>query len=199
MTRSHLARISWSARFETGIDLIDDDHRHLIGLLNCLAEACEQSCRKTTLEVLGRIEVFLLEHFAREESLFDKCSCEHAAQHREEHRQMYQEVAHQLEDLYEADYSLTSVAVFLHGWLMRHLTTSDCELGKMLNPQFNPQQACAACPPLAGYNARRFFARPPALRPEPMPAQIVRCLGSFPARRLPCRMIASAASSRAAR
>lgn len=144
MTRSHLTNIAWSSRFETGVAVIDDDHRHLLGLLNCLAEACEKACRKTTLETIGRIEVFLIEHFAREEALFEKCDYEHAEQHREEHRQMYQEVAHQLEDLYEADYSLTSVAVFLHGWLLRHVTTSDCQLGKVLNPHFNPRQTCAA-------------------------------------------------------
>lgn len=144
MTNIHISQIPWSSRFETGVAEMDDDHRHLLGLLNCLADACGKSCRQSTLEVFARIEVFLLEHFAREEALFDRCDYEQANQHREEHRQMYNEIGHQLEELYEADYSLTSVAAFLHGWLLRHITTSDCQLGKLLNPQHNPRQACAA-------------------------------------------------------
>ncbi len=143
-SRCHLTQIPWSPRFEIGVATVDDDHHHLVGLLNCLAEACEASCRTTMLETIGRIEVFLLEHFSREEALLDQCDREHAAQHREEHRQMYQEVAHQLEELYEESYSLQSVAIFLHGWLLRHITTSDFELGKMLNPDFKHGQVCAA-------------------------------------------------------
>lgn len=140
----HIAQIPWSPRFETGVAELDDDHRHLIGLLNQLGEAIGKPCRQTTLEILAGIEAFVLEHFAREEAMFEQVDYALAEQHRDEHRQIHKEIGLQLEDLYEADYSLNSVAFFLHNWLVKHITGSDRHLALAIAAARPSQTTCAA-------------------------------------------------------
>ena len=116
----------------------------LLESLNNLTAACGNTGRETVLEFLARFEAQILGHFAREEAMIDKYDYEHANQHREEHRLLHQEIAHQIEDLYEAHYSLTAVAVFLHDWLLKHITGSDRELAQAVLAEDRFHEAYAA-------------------------------------------------------
>ncbi len=125
----------WRDEFEVGVQIIDDQHRTLVELVNELGD--DLVAGRDRDEVLGSLRAlirFTAEHFATEERLMS----EHGGgpgeeHHRAEHRRLFDEVRALTldEESTEADAAAVTMR-FLRDWLLRHIEVEDRPLSDWL-------------------------------------------------------------------
>lgn len=117
--------IVWTPKLKVGIDLMDDDHRHLIDLYNRLAVPETLNDRARTSTLLNELGQATVAHFQREEELMQRHAYAAAAEHRAEHARLLDELAHQIDDWRDDRMSAPSLSRFMYHWLLHHIVTYD--------------------------------------------------------------------------
>ena len=109
-----MAFINWTEEFATGIDSIDEQHRHLVDLVNKFEEASRRGKGSRVMsEILKDLVGYTQEHFAHEEKIMEKCDFPGSKQHMARHRQLLQKVERfQFEFETEGRRSLPMCAIF---------------------------------------------------------------------------------------
>ena len=94
-----VATIKWLEVFDTGIPFIDDDHRHLVDIINTIEKAHEAKdiagCRLALGEFLDEAKA----HFHREEKYLQTINFPNQASHARHHRELIDEVVELLTHL----------------------------------------------------------------------------------------------------
>lgn len=123
-----MACVEWSTDLETGIAVIDRDHRILVDLINQLHDSIgDQEERATLGSVLNSLYEYTGYHFAREEKLQELVGYPGLEEHRARHRQLVGEVG-DIRRRYAADPDTVrgkDVHDFLQTWLVEHILRAD--------------------------------------------------------------------------
>ena len=122
--------IQWRPQMSVGNQAIDNDHRHLIDLINDY----EQAIAKRDPDILAHAFNGLLDyarvHFAREEKLLAAASYPALSYHREVHQTLLIQVTAFHQDIVDGKrINLKEASQFLHDWLMGHVLTKDLKSG----------------------------------------------------------------------
>ncbi|WFS61065.1 bacteriohemerythrin [Pseudodesulfovibrio thermohalotolerans] len=126
-TEGNKPLIVWDDSIATGIDLIDDQHKELVKLINRLNSAMLQGKGKAvigeTLEELRRYTTF---HFNQEETLFEKYGYSETDEHKSVHRELLGQVSEFI-DKFESGQTAMSrdLFYFLKDWLVNHIQGVD--------------------------------------------------------------------------
>ncbi|MBI5923973.1 bacteriohemerythrin [Aquabacterium sp.] len=132
-----MAYFEWADDLVIDQGLIDQDHRHLIELVNTLHTATSQGCGQ---EVVGRLlqalTAYTQEHFQREEQVMACVHFPHLAGHQQLHRQFMADLA-ALQSRYEMGSIATAAQLssLLRDWLSLHIRRSDRKLREYLLPR----------------------------------------------------------------
>ena len=123
-----MAYIDWTPDLELGIDLLDQDHKVLVSLLNQAHDCMGDPEEAATLgSVLNALVDYAEYHFAREERLLEAAGFDALKEHRELHRRLARQ-ARETRDRYASDPSgvrTADVMGFLRTWLMDHIIKQD--------------------------------------------------------------------------
>lgn len=118
--------VEWDPRLETGIDVIDSQHRALFEAINHLAgsfksgQALDQS--RDSLAFLAQ---YSLEHFQIEERFMRSMNYPDLASHRVEHARLVSKLQ-TLQEKQNKGYLVTAeVATFVADWLRSHILVED--------------------------------------------------------------------------
>lgn len=84
-----MALLKWEELLAVGVDIIDEDHRHAVDLLNRLDEADDADFPA----LFNLLVEHLAEHFGHEEALMDKYGFFAAAVHKSEHARVLREAS----------------------------------------------------------------------------------------------------------
>lgn len=117
----------WLSSFETGIAVIDAQHRKLVGMLNELFDAINRGEGNNIVgKILDGMIHYTQTHFATEEKLFAKFGYPESAEHIREHDALRKQVL-KLRSSLRAGRNLFAVQVaeFLKEWLRVHILQSD--------------------------------------------------------------------------
>ena len=116
----------WEARFETGIPLIDGQHRALFDAINALADSFRAGQASVQVkESLDFLAHYTLEHFDSEERYMREMGYPNLQQHIQEHTQMLARVQ-DLQVRQEGGFMVTAdVALFFADWLAHHINEVD--------------------------------------------------------------------------
>jgi len=125
--------VEWSRNLETGIPLMDDDHRHLVSLYNDILLFAKDAQQSLMGERLICLAQDMEAHFSREEGLMAGCPPELVAAHRHEHQQLLAELSCQIEEWQEKHISAAFLVRFLHQWVLRHIVFEDMALAKVIS------------------------------------------------------------------
>ena len=125
--------VAWNPSLETGIPLLDEDHRHLVGLYNEILMSARDARQARMEERLLGLAKNMEAHFSREEGLMAGCPLEFVAAHRHEHQQLLAELSCQIEEWQEEHISATFLVRFLHQWLLRHIVVEDMALAQVIS------------------------------------------------------------------
>jgi hemerythrin len=130
--------MEWNDRLSVGLEMIDNDHKHLVSLVNELHDAVKAARGKEALgHVLDGLISYTRTHFAREESEMAKFKYPQATEHIQEHTTLARQVL-EVQAKYKAGNTAVlsmEVMAFLRDWLLKHIQASDKALGRFLAEQ----------------------------------------------------------------
>jgi len=119
---------TWSDDLSVGVELIDSDHKALIGLINELHEACEdEESPELPADTFARLIDYIEHHFLREEAVMLACGYPNADAHKSEHGRFTHEIRY-IQDRYvrgEETKAADKLLTFLKNWLRRHIMVDD--------------------------------------------------------------------------
>ncbi len=131
-----LETFKWDQRYETGIAIVDSQHRHLVDLLNSLVEVVTEQRHAESEDVLALLDglaAYAVVHFADEERLMRESGCDprHMEVHERQHGAFGEQVrlarseylaAHQSREILEL------LVRFVTSWLSFHILGSDKDM-----------------------------------------------------------------------
>jgi diguanylate cyclase (GGDEF)-like protein/hemerythrin-like metal-binding protein len=117
----------WTLQFETGVELIDQQHRGLLAALVGLVEALSSAEAEASVrERMAGLSVLAATHFATEESVMRARNFPGLAQHAAEHRSLLHELA-SIGETFEQR-GLSQSVQLVRDWFLIHLNETDSEL-----------------------------------------------------------------------
>ena len=129
-----MAFINWTEEFTTGIESIDDQHSHLVDLVNKFEEAGRRGKGSRVMsEILNDLVGYTQEHFAHEEKIMEECGFPGLKEHTACHRQLLQKIERfQHEFSAEGRRVTTDVRELLGFWVRSHILQDDMAYAKHL-------------------------------------------------------------------
>ena len=126
--------IEWKTQYSVDIRQVDNEHKHLIGLLNVLFTAMTQGRGK---EVLGQLFEKLLDytkyHFSTEERLMSIHGYPEYTHHKKEHNELTKQVLTFKEQFDKGQANISIITYnFLKEWLNKHILGTDKKFGPFL-------------------------------------------------------------------
>jgi len=124
--------MTWSNEIATGHTRIDEDHKHLIALVNRLHDAMLKRAGKDQLATLfDELALYTKEHFGREETLMGQIAYAGAAEHRGQHKTLIDQLTQLRTDFGTGKVTITLETMkFLQGWVSDHILKSDRKLAE---------------------------------------------------------------------
>jgi hemerythrin len=122
-----MSLIVWDEKLNTGVDVIDHQHRRIVDYINELHRAIEEGDKSRVGEVLEDMSDYTIAHFAFEESLQEKC--EYGAI--EEHKALHDAFAGKITGYQKRHNTGEDIAGSLlsdlQHWLTHHITQEDAD------------------------------------------------------------------------
>lgn len=119
--------ITWTTDLDTGIDIIDHQHRRIVDFINQLETAKSSNDKALIKETVDACVDYTLSHFAFEESLQEEAGYQYCKPHKKVHELFTRKVAEYQERVDLGD----DVADELHGmlarWLVNHIKRDDAD------------------------------------------------------------------------
>ncbi|MCP4129287.1 MAG: bacteriohemerythrin [Gammaproteobacteria bacterium] len=121
----------WDDRLSIGIQSLDNDHKHIIDLINSLAEAmAANECAEKLPEIFDQLVNYVLTHFDREDQLMQRAQYPGLKEHRLQHEKLASKLTLLKEQANSQDMGFMSfeLAEFLRSWLLNHIAMDDLQL-----------------------------------------------------------------------
>ena len=126
----------WSNNFETGIDIIDEQHKVLVELLNSLALfLANRSCEMTLNIALDKLTEYTDYHFKTEEKLWEKYlkNDPYYKTHLKTHKSFIDKIISLKNNTNQSlDESIYEIISFLSKWLAFHILDTDKRMAKTI-------------------------------------------------------------------
>lgn len=125
---------NWEDSLNTGIPLIDVQHRTLLDLINyfCTLDESELSSEKIEF-IIRNIENYSAYHFSTEERFFEKCNYANKEIHAQKHSE-FKEILSELKNLKDVTkfWLIKGILHSLSVWFYKHLTSDDMDYVEQL-------------------------------------------------------------------
>ncbi len=134
-----MEKLFWDKKYETGIDVIDFQHRILLERINDLIELINKNeTQENLFSILIFLEDYTNYHFGTEEQFFDSFDYKEKEKHVEEHREFIYKInifkKKYLEGIVSIDKELLD---YLLNWLISHILDTDMNFTKNLMKNIN--------------------------------------------------------------
>lgn len=135
-----LQAFAWDARYETGIALVDTQHRGLVELLNSLVAVVTGERKPgadAVLSLLNELDTYARKHFSDEEAIMwaGGCPRAHGEAHARQHAAFSEQIRMARAEYLAADEPdslLEPLARFVTSWLSFHILGSDREMARLI-------------------------------------------------------------------
>lgn len=117
--------LAWQEDLETGIDVIDTQHRRIVEMINQLDLARRSGVQATVVEVLDELVDYTLSHFAFEEALMEQAGYPFSAAHRRVHEIFAKRVQEYRMRFEAGEDILDELRTMLSRWLFNHIRGDD--------------------------------------------------------------------------
>lgn len=122
-----MAFIDWSEEYTTGIPSIDEQHRHLLDLVNKFEEAGRRGRGSRIMsDILNDLAGYTQEHFAHEEKIMQESGFPGLEEHMARHRSLLQKVERFQFEFGTQDVKISAeVREYLQYWVRSHILQHD--------------------------------------------------------------------------
>jgi hemerythrin-like metal-binding protein len=127
--------LTWSDSYSVGVEVLDEDHKRLLNLINQLQTAVHYHTSDTyEQEAFDALLDYTKNHFQREEALMEKYGFPGLEEHHQQHQAMIAEV-NRLVTAYQEDRnaSIEKTISYLQTCLLKHINGSDQEYSGFLH------------------------------------------------------------------
>ncbi len=126
--------LPWSDQFSVGVEIIDEQHKELVAMVNAAHKFVVEMKEKEVLnDLLGGMREYAFTHFTTEARLMKEHSYPRKDLHRFEHNDFVNTVT-QTEQALDTGEDVDPLVLFayLANWLRDHILGTDMELGEYL-------------------------------------------------------------------
>jgi hemerythrin len=120
-----MAYIEWTRELESGISIIDTQHKRIIDFINELDDACRTGNKEETGHVMEGLLNYTVTHFEFEEALQEKAGYPYLKAHRRIHEIFMKKVAEIRERANHGENVAPALLSLLQGWLASHIKGED--------------------------------------------------------------------------
>lgn len=119
--------ITWTQDLDTGIDVIDQQHRRIVDFINDLEAAQVMKDKNKIKEVINDCVDYTLSHFAFEESLQEEAGYQYCKPHKKVHELFTRKVAEYQDRMLLGDDISEELHAMLARWLVNHIKRDDAD------------------------------------------------------------------------
>lgn len=117
----------WTEDLETGIDIIDEQHKRIVLYINSLYDASRTGNAKVVGEVIDELVDYTISHFAFEESLMEKANYPFLEPHKKVHELFVKKVNQFVERFSKGEDVSGELLRMLQRWLLNHIKHEDAD------------------------------------------------------------------------
>jgi hemerythrin-like metal-binding protein len=119
--------IEWDDKYSVGISRIDDEHKQFIDIVNEAIATKEHNDNPEELkELLHKITMYAITHFATEENYMIECNYPEYQYHKEEHHDFSKKVIAYCERVNDGNSQISNeILEYLKRWLVNHIQVTD--------------------------------------------------------------------------
>lgn len=121
----YMEQLTWQDTFNTGIDVIDDQHRQLLDYLNKLGLARQSKDLSLIKSVIEDLSEYTISHFAFEEALMEEAGYPYARAHKSVHQTFIKRVTTFTEKFEAGEDIVEEFYGLLKRWLINHIQRDD--------------------------------------------------------------------------
>jgi len=124
--------IEWESALDTGIPIIDSQHRRIVDYINELHDAISNSNRDQVGEILDQLVDYTMSHFAFEETLMEEAGYSFISAHKKVHQLFTAKVAdfqHRFELGEDVSRKLLTT---MRTWLINHIKRDDADYSEIV-------------------------------------------------------------------
>ena len=122
-----MTHMRWSSELDTGINIIDNQHRRIVEYINQLHHAIETEDRSEVAEVIDELVDYTLSHFTFEEDLMEKAGYPFTNAHKKVHKLFTKRVA-DFQQRFELGEDIgRQLHTALKTWLVNHIRHDDAD------------------------------------------------------------------------
>lgn len=135
-----MAQLTWSSDLDTGITVIDNQHKRIVEYINQLNHAIESADREEIAEVLEELVDYTLSHFAFEEELMQKAEYPFTNAHKKVHKLFVKRVA-DFQQRFELGEDIgRQLHTVLKTWLLNHIRHDDADYAEPVKKVMNQNE-----------------------------------------------------------
>jgi hemerythrin len=127
-----MAHLKWSRELETGVDIIDEQHKRIVQYINELHDAQVTLDRAKVGEIIEELVDYTVSHFAFEESLMEQANYPFLSPHQKVHGLFVNRVNKFVERFNEGEDVAGDLLSMLQKWLVNHIRNEDGDYGPMV-------------------------------------------------------------------
>lgn len=127
--------IKWKDEYSVGVEVLDNDHKKLVQLLNQFTTAYDYAVSEDfERQALQDLVSYTKTHFEREEGIMEENGYPDISAHKKQHAKMIKQVEVFVELYNEKGHdALNEVSDFLSKWLINHINGTDKQYTSYLN------------------------------------------------------------------
>ena len=120
-----MALLLWQDNLNTGIQVIDDQHRRIVEMINQLHAAQTGGLQLVVAEVIDELVDYTLSHFAFEEELMEEAGYPFCAAHKRVHEVFTKRVSEYRMRFQAGEDVVDELKSMLSRWLFNHIRNDD--------------------------------------------------------------------------
>ncbi len=126
-----MKKIDWDDCLCLGVKRVDDQHRHMVGLVNELIDNLYRGKGEEIVRpLLGKLREYTVYHFHDEEAFMEELRYPERHEHQQEHKRLVDQVKKYQRDIYEHRIvEPAALLSFLKDWLLDHILKMDMQIG----------------------------------------------------------------------
>jgi len=125
--------IKWDDKNSVGVRIIDEQHKHFVGLLNALYDSLKVKDINKISRIVEDLMSYADFHFKTEEKYFDKFKYEDADAHKAAHKKLIAEVQTFLNRKDDPVIVGFDLLYFMERWFLIHFKGTDIKFAKTFN------------------------------------------------------------------
>ncbi len=124
--------LTWSHDLDTGIEVIDNQHKRIVEYINSLYEASQTGNREQVSAVIEQLIEYTLSHFTFEEELMEQAGYPFSKAHKRVHELFARRVS-EFQQRFELGEDVTEhLLTLLKTWLINHIRRDDADYASVV-------------------------------------------------------------------